>query len=119
MEQAGKNPHRFDPTAYLREKFPSLRLEGALFYRWPFGIRFEIGFEAVPARPAALFEAAFTGDDRCLLIEQDWPVLELSEQSKAHSFSVFDLPGVFACQRSPCVSGVGDAGGRRAGGGVE
>jgi Domain of unknown function (DUF3885) len=102
LEQAGKNPpeDRFDLTGYLHEKFPSLRLEGALFYRWPFGIRFEIGLATVPERPAALFEAAFAEEDRCVLIEQDWPVLDLSEQSSSQFFSLFTLPGVFPANQA-------------------
>jgi hypothetical protein len=81
----------FDLMTYLGEHFAGLELGPGLFYRWPFGIRFEIGLTSVPTRPAALFESAFSPSDTCVLIAKDWPVIGLSTPDRLRYLSLFRL----------------------------
>jgi hypothetical protein len=70
-----------DLLKYLAEAFPGLVLNPPLFYRWPVGIRFDLGGRAlkpdevdlVLLRAASLFEAAFSAEDTCIVVAQDWP----------------------------------------------
>lgn len=59
---------------YLQNEFPGLELGAGLFYRWPIGIRFELGVqdERIPNRPAVLYEACFGTEDSCIVMSQDW-----------------------------------------------
>jgi hypothetical protein len=56
----------FELAKYLGEKFPSLTLGGGLFYRWPIGLRFELGFEAFRERATMLYEFVFAPEDSCV-----------------------------------------------------
>lgn len=68
-------------TQYLRDLFPGLVLNPPLFYRWPVGLRFDLGGRAANAeevdcvvgRATTLFEAVFDTDDTCIVVAQDWP----------------------------------------------
>jgi hypothetical protein len=70
-----------DLMHYLGETFPGLILNPPLFYRWPVGLRFDLGGRAttpdevdyVVKRATALFNAAFNADDMCIVVAQDWP----------------------------------------------
>src|SRR5580700_2487964 len=86
------SPRSFDLAAYLSEKFPSLTLGGGLFYRWPVGIRFELGPDAFRERAPKLYEVVFAPEDSCVIVSQDWP-----EHTALHQryFRVFSLPGAF------------------------
>jgi hypothetical protein len=86
------SPHPFDLVAYLSERFPSLTLGGGLFYRWPVGIRFELGLEVFRERAPKLYEAVFAPEDTCVIISQNWTEeISLAERY----FRVFTLPGAF------------------------
>jgi hypothetical protein len=65
---------------YLTERFPALTLDAGLFYRWPVGIRFDLGGRPYPSsqvmsgvldRATVLYEALFEADDKCVVIAQD------------------------------------------------
>jgi hypothetical protein len=86
------SPHPFDLVAYQSEKFPSLTLGGGLFYRWPMGLRFELGLEAFRERAPKLYEAVFAPKDTCVIISQTWPE-DISLPPRY--FRVFSLPGAF------------------------
>ena len=90
------SPRPFDLAAYLSEKFPSLTLGGGLFYRWPVGIRFELGLYAFHERAPKLYEIIFAPEDICVVVSQNWP-----EESSLHPryVRVFSLPGAFDSQR--------------------
>ncbi len=70
-----------DLAQYLGDTFPGLVLNPPLFYRWPIGIRFDLGGRAtapeeadhVVERATALFEATFGAADPCIVVAQDWP----------------------------------------------
>jgi hypothetical protein len=87
-------PHPFELVAYLDEKFPSLTLDGGLFYRWPIGIRFELGLDVFRGRVPRLYEAVFPPDDTCVLIAQDWHQ-NLSPAARQRYYELFSLPGAF------------------------
>jgi hypothetical protein len=67
---------------YMKEKFPELELKPALFYQWPIGIRFELGYGShenssylhspylltAYQRATTLFEALHAQDDDILLV---------------------------------------------------
>jgi hypothetical protein len=65
----------FDLPAYLEQHFPPLAwprlLTGPVFYRWPIALRFELGgrhnLPTVYAKAAALYEAAFAAEDKCVV----------------------------------------------------
>lgn len=69
-----------DLTSYLNEAFPGLILNPPLFYRWPVGLRFDLGgsvstqdeMDFVLTRANALFNAVFGADDMCIVVAQDW-----------------------------------------------
>jgi hypothetical protein len=86
------SPLPFDLAAHLREKFPSLTLGGGLFYRWPVGIRFELGPDTFRERALKLYEVVFAPEDSCVIVSQDWP-----DHTALHQryFRVFSLPGAF------------------------
>jgi len=88
-------PDQLDLAAYLRKHFPSLTLGGGLFYRWPVGIRFELGLETFRERAPKLYEAAFAPEDVCVIISQDWPAENVSPPARRRYFRVFSLPGAF------------------------
>ncbi len=60
----------------MSTQFPGLLLSPPLFYRWPVGIRFELGVEeagtsyddVVLARACALYEATFQADDFAFIV---------------------------------------------------
>jgi hypothetical protein len=85
---------QFDLAAYLSERFPSLVLGGGLFYRWPLGLRFELGLEPFRERAPKLYEAVFAPEDLCVIISQDWPE-NISASARQRYFRVFSLPGAF------------------------
>jgi hypothetical protein len=87
-------PHPFNLAAYLSVKFPSLTLGGGLFYRWPVGIRFELGLETFRERATKLYEVAFAPEDACIIVSQDWPE-NISPPARQRYFRVFSLPGAF------------------------
>ncbi len=71
----------FDLNAFLTKGFPSLSLDGGLFYRWPIGIRFELAGEAdslserltqATDRASALYAALFETDELCVVLSQNW-----------------------------------------------
>jgi hypothetical protein len=70
----------FDLPAFLAGRFPGLTLDGGLFYRWPIGIRFELGgrgpeptiMALVRHRAVNLYEGNFGPKDNCVVIAQDW-----------------------------------------------
>ena len=84
----------FDLATYLREKFPSLTLGEGLFYRWPIGLRFELGLEDFRERATKLYEFVFTQRDDCVIVSQDWR-LEISHEARKRYSQVFSLPGTF------------------------
>ena len=86
------SPHQLDLAAYLSEKFPALTLGAGLLYRWPVGIRFELGLETFRERAPKLYEAVFAAEDVCVIISQDWPE---NVSLPARYFRVFSLPGAF------------------------
>lgn len=88
-------PDHLDLAAYLRKHFPSLTLGGGLFYRWPVGVRFELGLETFRERAPKLYEAAFAPEDVCVIISQDWPAGNISPPARQRYFRVFSLPGAF------------------------
>jgi hypothetical protein len=67
------SPRPFDLAAYLSEKFPSLTIGGGLFYRWPVGIRFELGLDTFRERASRLYEVVFAPEDSCVIVSQDRP----------------------------------------------
>jgi Domain of unknown function (DUF3885) len=88
------SPHQLDLAAYLRKTFPSLTLGGGLLYRWPVGIRFELGPESFRERAPKLYEAVFAPEDVCVIISQNWPE-NASPPARQRYFRVFSLPGIF------------------------
>ena len=86
------SPRSFDLAAYLSEKFQSLTLGGGLFYRWPVGIRFELGPDAFRERAPKLYEVVFAPEDSCVVVSQDWPEHTALHQRYSR---VFSLPGAF------------------------
>jgi hypothetical protein len=94
------SPQPFELAAYLGEKFPSLTIGAGLFYRWPTGIRFELGLEAFRQRGPKLYEAIFSSEDTCVIISQDWPS-SVSPAARQRYFQVFSLPGVFDPKHQP------------------
>jgi hypothetical protein len=88
------SPDQLDLAAYLSKTFPSLTLGGGLFYRWPVGIRFELGRETFRERAPKLYEAVFAPEDVCVIISQDWPE-NTSSPARQRYFRVFSLPGAF------------------------
>jgi Domain of unknown function (DUF3885) len=88
------SPDQLDLAGYLSKKFPSLALGGGLFYRWPVGIRFELGLETFRERAPKLYEAVFAPEDVCVIISQDWPE-NISPPARQRYFQVFSLPGAF------------------------
>jgi hypothetical protein len=86
-----------DLAQYLGDTFPGLVLNPPLFYRWPIGIRFDLGGRATAAeeadhvveRATALFEAAFGAADPCIVVAQDWP------ESNRHPW-LESVPSLFA-----------------------
>jgi hypothetical protein len=80
--------------AYLSDKFPLLTLGGGLFYRWPIGIRFELGLELCRERAPRLYEAVFSREDSCVIVAQDWPH-DLPPAARQRCHRVFSLPGAF------------------------
>lgn len=72
---------RRDLMRYLGETFPGLSLNAPLFYRWPIGLRFDLGGRAtataeadhVRERATALFNRVFSPSDMCIVVAQDWP----------------------------------------------
>jgi hypothetical protein len=89
------SPDQLDLAAYLRKHFPSLTLGGGLFYKWPVGIRFELGLETFRERAPKLYEAAFAQEDVCVIISQDWPAENIYQPARQRYFRVFSLPGAF------------------------
>lgn len=69
-----------DPILYLNQNFSGLELGGGLFYRWPIGLRFDLGGRAtspvelagVRTRATKLFEATFEPGHLCTVLAQDW-----------------------------------------------
>jgi len=88
------SPDQFDLAVYLDQKFPSLTLGGGLFYRWPVGIRFELGLGIFRERALKLYEAVFGPEDVCVIISQDWPE-DSSPPARQRYFRVFSLSGAF------------------------
>lgn len=84
----------FALVAYLSDKFPLLTLGGGLFYRWPIGIRFELGLELCRERAPRLYEAVFSREDSCVIVAQDWPH-DLPPAARQRYRRVFSLPGAF------------------------
>jgi hypothetical protein len=89
----------FDLMTYLNERFPTLELDAGLFYRWPVGIRFDLGgqpgcspevMSAVVQRATALYEALFKADDRCVVIAQEWP---RDDPPPPRYTNLYDTPG--------------------------
>ncbi len=87
-------PCEFDLAAYLSERFPSLVLGGGLFYRWPLGLRFELGLETFRERAPKLYEAVFAAEDICVIIAQEWPE-NITPAARQRYCRVFSLPGAF------------------------
>ena len=86
------SPPTCDLPTYLSEKFPSFTLGGELFYRWPIGVRFELGLEKFRERARGLYEAVFAPEDSCVIISQNRPEdIHLPERY----FQVFELPDAF------------------------
>jgi hypothetical protein len=84
---------------YLNERFPALTLDAGLFYRWPVGIRFDLGGRPDPSsqvmsgvldRATVLYEALFEADDKCVVIAQDWPRGDIPPPRYTN---LFDTPG--------------------------
>lgn len=84
-----------DFILYLSENFPGLILNAPLFYRWPIGLRFDLGgratapqeVEEVMRRSTALFEAVFSLEDSCIVVSQDWPC----DDKVSHLSALFDF----------------------------
>lgn len=87
-------PDQLDLATYLRKHFPSLTLGGGLFYRWPVGIRFELGLDNFRERAPKLYEAVFAQEDVCVIISQDWTE-DISPPARQRYFPVFSLPDAF------------------------
>lgn len=68
-----------DLPSYLRRTFTGLTLGDGLFYRWPIGIRFELGgrgpdpriMSMVKQRALKLYESVFSPDDDCVVVSYD------------------------------------------------
>ena len=88
------SPQQLYLAAYLSKKFPALTLGGGLLYRWPVGIRFELGLGTFRERAPKLYEAVFAPEDVCVIISQDWPE-NISPLAQQRYFRVFSLPGAF------------------------
>jgi hypothetical protein len=97
---AACDPHiPFDLVHYLNQEFPGLHLDGGLFYRWPFGIRFDLGGRAktrdgtdrVLSRATKLFEAAFDPKDSCVIVAQGWPGDDCPPIELSHLSSLFEF----------------------------
>jgi|ERR1035438_3259949 hypothetical protein len=86
--------HPFELTVYLSEKFPSVTLDGGLFYCWPLGIRFELGLEGYRERSTRLYETLFSPEDTCVVIAKDRPD-NISAAERQRYFQLFSLPGAF------------------------
>ena len=86
--------HQLDLAAYLSKKFPALTLGGGLLYRWPVGIRFELGLDTFRERAPKLYEAVFAPEDVCVIISQDWPG-NISPLARQRYFRVSSIPGAF------------------------
>lgn len=86
-----------DLIRYLGENFPGLTLDAPLFYRWPIGLRFDLGGRActpeeideVLQRATELFEAVFTPEDSCIVVAQDWPGDDSGWSGVAHLSPLF------------------------------
>jgi Domain of unknown function (DUF3885) len=69
-----------DLLNYLGHHYPGLSLGGGLFCRWPVGIRFALGgrgpdpetMAVVKMRAVTLYENAFSPQDDCVVISQDY-----------------------------------------------
>lgn len=72
----------FNLNEYLGKQFPGLELGGGLFYRWPIGIRFELGIAHIPQRPMTLYEACFQPLDSSVVISQDYNGSNLSSRRR-------------------------------------
>lgn len=69
-------------NSYLDEHFPNLKIEKPLFYKWPIGLRFEIGpdeielceeyFGTAHKRAVTIFEFVFSQDDEIEIIYQQY-----------------------------------------------
>lgn len=86
----------FDLNSYLRDHFPALVLGGALFYRWPIGIRFDLGergsdLAEVQRRATTLFEATFIPGDTCIVVSQDWPDGDTPSHGQTHLSMLSDF----------------------------
>jgi hypothetical protein len=89
---------------YLDETFPGLPLNPPLFYRWPVGLRFDLGGRASTAderdevlnRATTLFKAAFSEDDSCIVVAQDW-----SEDHRSPGLS--HAPALFEFSRGNAI----------------
>ena len=88
-----------DLLKYLNEHFPALTLDAGLFYRWPVGLRFDLGGLPDPSsqvmsevlhRATVLYEALFEADDKCVVIAQDWPGGDIPPPRYTN---LFDTPG--------------------------
>ena len=82
---------------YLGENFPGLFLHAPLFYRWPVGLRFDLGGRAttpqdtdlVVERATALYEATFAGESTSIVVAQDWPREEAGDAALPHLTPLF------------------------------
>ena len=91
------SPHQLDLAAYLDKRFPALTLGGGLLYRWPVGIRFELGLDNFRERAPKLYEAVFAPEDVCVIISQDWGK-DFYPAARQQYFPVFSLPDAFDSQ---------------------
>jgi hypothetical protein len=88
-----------DLIRYLGEHFPGLTLDAPLFYRWPVGLRFDLGGRActpgeadgVVQRATGLFEAVFPPEDSCTVVAQDWTGDDSRWSGFAHLSPLFDF----------------------------
>ena len=87
-----------DLIQYLDNAFPALTLNAGLFYRWPVGIRFDLGDATAPdpiaeayRRATVLFEAIFGPDDSCMVVAQDRPSNSSSADGLTHVTPLFDF----------------------------
>jgi hypothetical protein len=88
-----------DVLKVLNERFPGLTLDAGLFYRWPVGIRFDLGGRPDPStqvmsevlhRATALYEELFATPDKGIVIAQDWPGDDIPPPRYTN---LFDIPG--------------------------
>ena len=87
----------YNLISYLGENFRGLFLHPPLFYRWPIGLRFDLGggttspreMDSVVERATALYEASFGSENTSIVVAQDWMGAEAPAAGLPHLAPLF------------------------------